>query len=230
MFYYRKTYTLISNLVRKPGFCIRCRSGMHVIPTLARSEWSCKCTEVADQRLYLRGWFREDGLRGQNLNMVLTIITIKAIIQYHFSINNFQIIRLYLMDHLTLFRHIKSPRSVSASWFRFGHSYIHPKFLTHCLKDRKESILLNGRAQVCLIERKGRAHLRGARSLERGALKFAWLIEMSAPRKWHLFTIENLLIQHTVSRWCSSGCVHEGCGGVDHWLQTGDWGLPGFLL
>ncbi len=33
----------------------------------------------------------------------------------------------------------------------------------------------------------------------------------------------NLLIQHTVSRWCSSGCVHEGCGGVDHWLQTDNW-------
>ena len=40
----------------------------------------------------------------------------------------------------------------------------------------------------------------------------------------------NLLIQHTVSRWCSSGCVHKGCGGVDHWLQTEDWALPGFLL
>ncbi len=33
----------------------------------------------------------------------------------------------------------------------------------------------------------------------------------------------NLLIQHTVSRWCSSGCVHEGCGGVDCWLQTDHW-------
>ena len=33
----------------------------------------------------------------------------------------------------------------------------------------------------------------------------------------------NLLIQQTVSRWCSSGCVHEGCGGVDPWLQTDDW-------
>jgi hypothetical protein len=33
----------------------------------------------------------------------------------------------------------------------------------------------------------------------------------------------NLLIQHTVSRWCSSGCVHEGCGGVDRWLQTDHW-------
>ena len=33
----------------------------------------------------------------------------------------------------------------------------------------------------------------------------------------------NLLIQHTVSRWCSSGCVHEGCGCVDRWLQTVHW-------
>ena len=33
----------------------------------------------------------------------------------------------------------------------------------------------------------------------------------------------NLLIQHTVSRWCSSACVHEGCGGVDGWLQTDHW-------
>ncbi len=33
----------------------------------------------------------------------------------------------------------------------------------------------------------------------------------------------NLLIQHTVSRWCSSACVHEGCGGVDRWLQTDHW-------
>ncbi len=70
-----------------------------------------------------------------------------------------------------------------------------------------------GHAQVCLIDGKGRAHLRRARS-----------------RKMALFTIGNLLIQHTVSRWCSSGCVHEGCGGVDHWLQTEDWALPGFLL
>jgi hypothetical protein len=26
-----------------------------------------------------------------------------------------------------------------------------------------------------------------------------------------------------VSRWCSSGCVHEGCGGVHHWLLTEDF-------
>ena len=40
----------------------------------------------------------------------------------------------------------------------------------------------------------------------------------------------NLLIQHTVSRWCSSGCVHEGCGGVHHWLQTEDQAPQDFLL
>jgi hypothetical protein len=33
-----------------------------------------------------------------------------------------------------------------------------------------------------------------------------------------------------VSRWCSSGCVHEGCGGVHHWLQTKDQALLDFLL
>ncbi len=38
LFYYRKTYALVSNQVCKPGFCIRRRSGTHVIPTLARSE------------------------------------------------------------------------------------------------------------------------------------------------------------------------------------------------
>ena len=40
----------------------------------------------------------------------------------------------------------------------------------------------------------------------------------------------NLLIQHTVSRWCSSGCVHERCGSVHHWLLTEVWCLPDFLL
>jgi hypothetical protein len=34
--------------------------------------WGC------GPRPLLRGWFREDGLRGQNLNMVLTIITINS--------------------------------------------------------------------------------------------------------------------------------------------------------
>jgi hypothetical protein len=29
-----------------------------------------------------------------------------------------------------------------------------------------------------------------------------------------------LLIQHTVSKWCSSEIVHKGCGGIDHWHQT----------
>ncbi len=38
LFYYRKTYALVSNQVCKPGFCIRRRSGTHVIPTLARGD------------------------------------------------------------------------------------------------------------------------------------------------------------------------------------------------
>jgi hypothetical protein len=38
----------------------------------------------------------KDGLRGQNLNMVLTIITIKTNTRYHFIMNNFQIIRQQL--------------------------------------------------------------------------------------------------------------------------------------
>jgi hypothetical protein len=38
-----------------------------------KMHWGC------GPRPLLRGWFREDGLRGQNLNMVLTIITLKTI-------------------------------------------------------------------------------------------------------------------------------------------------------
>jgi hypothetical protein len=41
--------------------------------------------------------------------------------------------------------------------------------------------------------------------------------------------IGSLLIQHTVSRWCSSGCVNKGCGGVNRWLQTADQ-LPKILF
>ena len=51
---------------------------MHIIPTLVRGNkvvamhWGC------GPRPLLRDWFREDGLRGQNLNMVLTIITVSS--------------------------------------------------------------------------------------------------------------------------------------------------------
>jgi hypothetical protein len=51
-----------------------------------------------------------------------------------------------------------SPRSVPASWSRLGFSSIHSNFLAHFLIDRK-----------------------GARPLEKGALKFAWLMERNAP-------------------------------------------------
>jgi hypothetical protein len=63
---------------------------------------------------------------------------------------------------------------------------------------------LEGHAQLCLFDRKGRT------PVGQGAPKGEW-------HSWEL----SLLIQHTVSR-CSSGCVHEGYGGVHHWLQTRD--------
>ena len=62
----------------KPGLCIRCRRGTHIIPALVGGSkvvamhWGC------GPRSLLRDWFREDLLRGQNLNMVLTIITISS--------------------------------------------------------------------------------------------------------------------------------------------------------
>ena len=78
MFYYWKTYALILNKVCKPGLCIRCCRGTHITPTLVQGNkvvamhWGC------GPRPLLRDWFREDGLRGENLNMVLTIITISS--------------------------------------------------------------------------------------------------------------------------------------------------------
>ncbi len=53
-------------------------------------------------------------------------------------------------------------------------------------------------------------------------------VDQGVPKKSGI--IGNLLIQHTVSRRCSSGCVHEGCGGVNHCLQTKDHALLDFLL
>ncbi len=49
-----------------------------------------------------------------------------------------------------------SPRSVSTSWFRFGHSFIHSKFLTYSWRIGRRAPLLNG------------------------VPKFAWLIERGA--------------------------------------------------
>ena len=73
--------------------------------------------------------------------------------------------------------------------------------------------LLEGHAQLCLFDRKGRAP-----------------VGQCTPKgEWHSWEL-NLLMQHTVSRWCSSGCVHEGCGGVHHWLQTEDQAPQDFLL
>ncbi len=44
------------------------------------------------------------------------------------------------------------------------------------------------------------------------------------------FVEECLLIQNTVSRWCSSGCVNAGCGVVHRWLQNEEQALLDFLL
>ena len=73
--------------------------------------------------------------------------------------------------------------------------------------------LLEGHAQLCLFDRKGRPPV--GQYMPKG--------------EWHSWEL-NLLIQHTVSRWCSSGCVHEECGGVHHWLQTEDQAPQDFLL
>ncbi len=104
--------------MRKPGLCTRRRSGTHVIPTLAQS---CKCTGAADQGLYLRGWFREDWLRGQNLNMVLTIITINSNYTILFLIRS-QVNNLIIKQTLT----VKGPRKViiyCSSWFVPLHTF-----------------------------------------------------------------------------------------------------------
>jgi hypothetical protein len=54
------------------------------------NSWGC------GPRPLFAGLVQRDGLPGQNLNMVLTIITTKTITQYHFIMNNFQIIRQQL--------------------------------------------------------------------------------------------------------------------------------------
>ncbi len=77
--------------------------------------------------------------------------------------------------------------------------------------------------------------LRGRSPFWKGMFTLTWWVRKGAPllkRARLQCYIEklNLLIQHTVPRWCSSGCVHEGCGGVNRWLQTGDLVLPDFLL
>ncbi len=96
-----------------------------------------------------------------------------------------------------------------------------------CLIDGKGRALLRRARSVYLIDGKGRALLRRARSVCLIDGKGRAPVDQGAHKE--SVTIGNLLIQHTVSRWCGSGCVHEGCGGVDHWLQTKDWALPGFL-
>jgi hypothetical protein len=69
----------------------------------------------------LQGWFREDGLRGQNLNMVLTIITINNNYTILFLIRsqiNIIIIKQTLM--------VKGPRKIiikCSSWVVPLHTF-----------------------------------------------------------------------------------------------------------
>ncbi len=95
-----------------------------------------------------------------------------------------------------------------------------------------------GRGPNCLMDWIGRApdkwgtpQISGARP-ERVGRSPNCLIDCSgrAPKGvWQNGEEVNLLIQHTVFRWCSSDCVHEGCDGVDRWLQTEDQ-LPRILF
>ncbi len=109
------------------------------------------------------------------------------------------------------------PSSILSSWLTAWRIGRRAPLLNGALKFawlmERGALTWEGRAQVCLIDRNERA------PVGQGALK-----------ENGTYSLENLMIQHTVSRWGSSGCVHEGCGGVDHWLQTGEWSLPDFLL
>ncbi len=80
-----------------------------------------------------------------------------------------------------------------------------------------------------------------ARSCGKGMFILTWWVRKGAPLWGRARPFDkglsqsvtmnfNLLIQHTVSRWCSSGCVHERCGSVHHLLLTEVWCLPDFLL
>jgi hypothetical protein len=90
--------------------CIRHRRETHVIPNLVRGNkvvsmhWGC------GPRPLLRDWFREDGLCGQNLNMVLTITAINGsyIIMFliRSQINNYKSLGRNSIDYLMLCRQI----------------------------------------------------------------------------------------------------------------------------
>jgi hypothetical protein len=90
----------------------------------------------------------------------------------------------------------------------FGSSSIHSKFLARCVIGGK------GRAPGWRARPGSRARPKLPDRFGKGAP----LLIRARPKESGI--VENLLIQHTVSRWCSSGCVHRGCGGVDCWLQT----------
>jgi hypothetical protein len=47
-----------------------------------------------------------------------------------------------------------------------------------------------------------------------------YLIDWSGRTQRSVALIGKLTDSAYRSRWCSSGCVHRGCGGVHRWLKT----------
>ncbi len=77
------------------------------------------------------GWFREDGLRGQSLNMVLTIITIKTNTQYCLSYVS-QINNIIIKQTLT----VKGPRKVIIKLLKLGCPSTYFQLSSHILQQR----------------------------------------------------------------------------------------------
>ncbi len=137
--------------------------------------WGC------GPRPLLRGWFREDGLRGQNLNMVLTIITRKTIHNINTKRNNFQIIRQQLIDYSMLadiFKNdaaIKSQSTVNChkclegKWFYIGKYYGHIflNMINYNIKGNGEE----GRIRIFFLGEKG------------------WVLRACCWRRWALRTM-----------------------------------------
>ena len=87
--------------------------------------WGC------GPRPLLGGWFREDGLRGQNLNMVLTIITINSSYTILFLIRS-QINNIIIKQTLT----VKGPRKVITKLLKLGCPSTYFQLSGHILQQR----------------------------------------------------------------------------------------------
>ena len=102
----------------------------------------------------MQGWFREDGLRGQNLNMVLTIITIKSNYTILFLIRS-QINNIIIKQTLM----VKGPRKViinCSSWvvpLRTFSSLVTYFNSGHCTKLAVFQFVYSGTVAPVLINR-----------------------------------------------------------------------------